>query len=67
MPRICFGIKELNQYFDGARKPGTAMLIVGYPGTGKTILAATIAYNNCLRRVKVLYMSFFEHLERFMS
>ncbi|WFO76048.1 AAA family ATPase [Desulfurococcaceae archaeon MEX13E-LK6-19] len=65
MSNISFGIKEFDQYFKKALRPGMTILIAGYPGAGKTTLAATIGYRNCAKGGKVLYISFFEHADRF--
>lgn len=67
MSKISFGIRELDQYFKEALHPGITILIAGYPGAGKTTFAATIGYRNCLKGEKVLYLSFFEHADRFKS
>lgn len=50
--------------FDGLVKPGipagSALLVEGGPGSGKTIFCLEIAKNMCARGKKVLYMSFEE-------
>jgi len=59
-----FGVKELDLLLGDALQPETLLVIGGYPGTGKTTLASTMAYHNARLGHKVLYISFQEDREK---
>lgn len=60
-----FGIRELDQRFSRALRHGATIAIIGFPGTGKTIFAATICYANALRGKPCTYISTQESREKF--
>ena len=62
--RFIFGIKDLDLLLGDALQPETLLVIGGYPGTGKTTLASTMAYHNAGLGHKVLYISFQETREK---
>ncbi|MEM1623625.1 MAG: ATPase domain-containing protein [Sulfolobales archaeon] len=43
------------------------MVVAGNPGSGKTTLALTVCYRNCLEGRKCLYVSFYEDREKLFS
>ncbi|MBD3420787.1 MAG: hypothetical protein GF398_11770 [Chitinivibrionales bacterium] len=47
--RVSFGIKDLDAMFKGGLLPGSANLIEGAPGTGKTTLAIQFVYNGIVK------------------
>jgi len=70
-PRIPTGIEGLDAMIEGGLIRGDMHLIAGAPGTGKTILASTLAFNAVTsQKEKVVYASFeesAEYLERNMK
>ncbi|MEM4436736.1 MAG: ATPase domain-containing protein [Thermosphaera sp.] len=58
------GIEELLR---DALKPGTLMLITGYPGAGKTTFATQICYANALKGLKTIYYSFQEEKSKYYA
>jgi circadian clock protein KaiC len=69
--RIPTGIEGLDAMIEGGLIRGDMHLLAGAPGTGKTILASTFAYNAVtMNKEKVVYASFeesAEYLERNMK
>jgi len=69
--RIPTGIEGLDAMIEGGLIRGDMHLLAGAPGTGKTILASTFAYNAVnSQKEKVVYASFeesTEYLERNMK
>jgi circadian clock protein KaiC len=69
--RIPTGIEGLDAMIEGGLIRGDMHLLAGAPGTGKTILASTFAFNVVtLQKEKVVYASFeesAEYLERNMK
>ncbi len=69
--RIPTGIEGLDAMIEGGLIRGDMHLLAGAPGTGKTILASTFAYNAVTaQKEKVVYASFeesTEYLERNMK
>lgn len=64
--RIPTGIEGLDALIEGGLVRGDMHLIAGAPGTGKTILASTFAYNAVTtQKEKVVYASFEESTEYF--
>ncbi len=62
--RIPTGIEGLDAMIEGGLIRGDMHLLAGAPGTGKTILASTFAYNAVtLHKEKVVYASFEESAE----
>jgi len=53
-------IPGFDQLFEHGIPCGSAVLVEGGPGSGKTIFCLQLAYNACKRGKKVLYMSFEE-------
>jgi circadian clock protein KaiC len=59
--RFLTGIKQLDEMFGGkGLYRGSALLISGTPGSGKSSLAASILHAACMRGEKVMYVSFEE-------
>ena len=54
------GLKELEERFKDSLQPGTLVIIVGHPGSGKTTLAVQLCYANAMEGDKCLYVSFQE-------
>jgi KaiC/GvpD/RAD55 family RecA-like ATPase len=62
--RIPTGIEGLDAMIEGGLIRGDMHLLAGAPGTGKTILASSFAYNAVtLQKEKVVYASFEESAE----
>jgi circadian clock protein KaiC len=61
--KLTTGIAGLDRLIGEITAPYT-MLIAGYPGTGKTTLAATICSENAAKGDKCLYISFYEDKEK---
>jgi len=57
LDRISTGIKSLDYILHGGLLTGSSILIMGNPGTGKTILANQIIYNNACLNHNVLYLT----------
>ncbi|MCD6488232.1 MAG: hypothetical protein J7K21_03300, partial [Desulfurococcales archaeon] len=62
-----FGINVLDKLYGGILRPGSTILIAGLPGSGKTILASHICYNNSIRNYPCLYVSFSEHRDKYIE
>ncbi|KQT91564.1 KaiC 1 [Marmoricola sp. Leaf446] len=58
--RITTGIPELDEMLSGGIYRGSAMMISGSAGTGKTSIGATMAAASCARGESVLFVSFEE-------
>ena len=54
------GILELDEILNGGLIEGTSTLIIGPPGSGKTIFFLTLAAENVLKGKKVYYITFEE-------
>ncbi|MFA4983504.1 MAG: RAD55 family ATPase, partial [Candidatus Micrarchaeia archaeon] len=65
--RIFTGIKGFDTLLGNGIPYGSAVLIEGGPGSGKTIFCLTMAVNHCMKGKRVLYMSFEEPEERLIS
>lgn len=57
MDRITSGIESLDYVLHGGIPAASSVLIVGNPGTGKTILVNQIVFNNASADNKVLYFA----------
>lgn len=62
-----YGIEYLDKVIGDALGPGTTILIAGHPGAGKTTLAATICYANAVKGKPCLYISLYEHKDKFIK
>jgi circadian clock protein KaiC len=62
--RFRTGIKGLDNLFHKGIPNGSAVLVEGGPGSGKTNICLQICKNKCLEGKKVLFMSFEEKEER---
>ncbi len=66
--KIMTGISGLDQVLYGGLPEHTIAVIMGAPGTGKTILAEQIAFSNATPRTPVLYLTTLsEPLEKFIA
>lgn len=57
MERVSTGITALDNILDGGFPIGATVLVVGRPGTGKTILAHQIMFHNASSDNKVIYLT----------
>lgn len=57
MDRLSTGIMSLDQILGGGLPKGSTILLVGRPGTGKTILAHQMMFQNTENDDKVLYLT----------
>ncbi|MFN4046038.1 MAG: RAD55 family ATPase, partial [Acidilobaceae archaeon] len=55
-----FGIKALDSLIGSSLIPGSTILLVGHPGSGKTTLALALCYANASRGHPCLYIGFYE-------
>jgi len=58
--RITSGIPALDEMLDGGYYQGSCVLLTGSAGTGKTTVAAHLAYETCQKGQRCLYFSFEE-------
>lgn len=73
MRRLSTGIPALDTVLGGGLPVGSLIVVAGAPGTGKTILAQQICFNNATQERKAIYYStiseppqkFITHLELF--
>ncbi len=56
-PRLETGVKNLDVLFGGGIPKGTAVVVAGPPGAGKTILAQQICFHNATSTFRVLYFT----------
>ncbi len=61
--RIPLGIKNFDRLVQGGLPKGSAALIAGTPGTGKTIFCLQALYNNAIQGKTCLYVSFEQNAE----
>ncbi|MEM1718952.1 MAG: ATPase domain-containing protein [Thermosphaera sp.] len=61
------GIPGIEELLRDAFKPGTLMLITGYPGAGKTTFATQICHANALKGLKTIYYSFQEEKSKYYA
>jgi len=64
---VRLGIPGFDSLVDKGIPAGTAQLVEGGPGSGKTIFCLNVAMNSCKQGKKVLYMSFEEPEYRLRS
>ena len=57
MKRVSTGVRELDRILQGGFPQGSTVLIVGRPGTGKTILANQIMFHNSVPDNKGVYLT----------
>lgn len=57
MDRISTGIRQLDDILDGGLPRHSIAMIVGHPGSGKTILAQHMAFANASKKRPVLYLT----------
>lgn len=55
--RIATGVRNLDEVFAGGLPKGSATMVCGPPGSGKTILTEQICFHNATRKEPVLYFS----------
>ena len=66
-PKVSSGTPWLDDVLAGGYRRGTAILIAGTAGAGKTTLACIFARAACLRGERVLYLNFEESAESMVS
>jgi len=66
-PRFATGVEGLDSLLGGGFFQGSSIVVGGGSGTGKTILACSIATSASARGERVLYISFEESLESLAS
>jgi len=64
---LVFGLEALDRLYGSALRPGTLIVVMGHPGSGKTTLASTICLNNALKGINCLYVSLQEDKEKLFS
>jgi KaiC/GvpD/RAD55 family RecA-like ATPase len=64
--RLKLGIPGFDKLFNQGIPAGSAILLEGSAGSGKTIFSLQLSYQACLMGKKVLYMSFEEPEERLL-
>ncbi len=57
MNRLPTGVDALDHVLQGGLPSGSTVLLAGSPGTGKTILANQIVFNNASADSRVLYLT----------
>jgi circadian clock protein KaiC len=57
LDKVSTGILALDQILDGGLPKGSTILLAGRPGTGKTILAHQMMYQNAENDDKILYLT----------
>ncbi len=62
--RYTLGSRELDRMLQGILKPGNLIILAGHPGTGKSLMASMIAYNNASIGNKVLYVKIGRKMDR---
>ena len=62
-----FGLESLDELYGRALRPGTLLVVMGHPGSGKTTLASTTCLSNALKGWKCLYISLQEDREKLFS
>ncbi len=55
IPRLETGVRNLDALFDGGLPKGSAVVLAGPPGAGKTVLAQQICFHNASPESRVLY------------
>ncbi len=65
MERLKTGVEGLDELIEGGLVRGDIHLLAGGPGTGKTVLAANVAYNAANAGENVVYATFEESAEYF--
>jgi len=56
-PRLTTGIRNLDEILHGGLPQGTAIVIAGPPGAGKTILAQQICFANASAQSRIVYFN----------
>ncbi len=65
--KLTFGSTALDRLLEHALTPKNLVIIAGHHGTGKSLLALLIAYNNAVRGNKVFYVKIGRRLDREIS
>ncbi len=58
--RMGFGIKKLDEMLQGGLMSGTTTVLLGSPGTGKTMLGLTFLVEGAKKKQKGIYFGFYE-------
>lgn len=65
--RVSTGIPKLDGFLEGGFPNGSVILLVGYPGSGKTTLSAQFLYNAAMKTgIKGVYVCFAETKDTFV-
>lgn len=54
---LATGVPNLDRILGGGIQPGSTVMLIGAPGTGKTIMAEQIAFHTAARGANVLYLT----------
>ncbi len=65
LTRLKTGVEGLDELMEGGMVRGDVHLVVGGPGTGKTVFSANIAFNAALAGENVVYATFEESADYF--
>jgi KaiC/GvpD/RAD55 family RecA-like ATPase len=65
--KVPSGIKGLDAILDGGFPTGRVVLILGEPGTGKTILSSQFLFNGATKENKSMFVGMNESKSRYMS
>lgn len=65
--RMAFGIKKLDEMLMGGLMSGTSTVLLGSPGTGKTMLGLSFLVEGAKNNQKGIYFGFYEPPERLVE
>lgn len=65
--RMEFGIKRLDEMLQGGLMSGTTTVLLGSPGTGKTMLGLSFLVEGAKKKQKGIYFGFYEPPERLIE
>lgn len=65
--RMAFGIKKLDEMLQGGLMSGTTTVLLGAPGTGKTMLGLSFLVEGAKKKQKGIYFGFYEPPDRLIE